>query len=289
MAIPLSDPPPLAPATRLLASASIEVSPRTQDAAETLRDLLPPGTEAFINFVPGSDFRRSIALAASLRAGGFEPVPHLTARHLASQGELDDALARLAGEAGVTRVFCIGGDVAVPRGPFASARDVMSSGALPAHGITTVGFAGYPEGHHIVAPAVIEAALAGKLASAREQRLDAFIVTQLCFEAAPILDWLGGLRAGGITAPVRIGIAGPTSIRTLLTFAMRCGVGPSLRMLLNQPQSIGRLLRDASQDQLADALDAALATMPGAGDVGFHLFPFGGLAKAAAWSLRARQ
>ena len=81
---------------------------------------------------------------------------------------------------------------------------------------------------------------------------------------------------------MRIGIAGPASVRSLLTFAMKCGIGNSLRMLINQPQSIGRMLRDATPDALVGELAEGLRALRAAG-VGIHLFPFGGLAKTGAW------
>ena len=149
-----------------------------------------------------------------------------------------------------------------------------------------MGFAGYPEGHHTLSPQALAAALHEKLRLARMQGLQGFVVTQFCFEAEPVLRWLKQLRAGGDAVPARIGIAGPASLRALLTFAMKCGIGTSLRVLLNQPQSIGRLLRDASPDELVQELAAGLRALHAAG-VGLHLFPFGGLAKTGAWRKQA--
>ncbi len=275
-----------APVRDLLRTASIEVPARDARVAERLPEWFAAGAEVFVNFLPGTDFRRTVEVAAALRRAGYVPVPHIAARNFVGIGELDEALAQLSGEASVTKVLCIAGDLAVPRGAFASAQSVIESGTLQRHGIASVGIAGYPEGHHTLSPEALRGALSAKLAALQAANLEPFIVTQFCFESAPILEWIDALRRDGIAAPVRIGLAGPASIRTLLTFAMRCGVGNSLRMLLNQPQSIGRLLRDASPEGLVRELAEGLFAMPGRERIDLHLFPFGGLAKTGEWRQR---
>jgi methylenetetrahydrofolate reductase (NADPH) len=109
------------------------------------------------------------------------------------------------------------------------------------------------------------------------------IVTQFCFESAPILALIGELDARGVGLPVIVGLAGPASPATLTKFALRCGIGNSIRSLRSQIGRFGRLLRDTGPDDvvrgLQSAPDAATASISG-----FHLFPFGGLRKAAEWS-----
>jgi methylenetetrahydrofolate reductase (NADPH) len=273
--------------SELLRGASVEVASRDPAIADKLVGWFAPGAEIFINFLPGSDYGPAIALASALRRNGFEPVPHLTARSFSSKAELSETLVRLAGEARVEKVLAIGGDISVARGPFASSLDLIGTGLLPQHGIKSVGLAGYPEGHHTLATETLTEFAQAKLAASRSQGLDSFFVTQFCFEPDPILQWLQALRAGGVHVPVRIGVAGPASMRALLTFAMKCGIGTSLRVLLNQPQSIGRMLRDASPDDLLHELADGLRNLPAADRPGLHLFPFGGLAKTAEWRQRA--
>ena len=69
---------------------------------------------------------------------------------MASREALDDFLVRVRGEADVSRILLIAGDVATTRGPFKSTRDVGASGLIEAHGITSVSVAGYPEGHPLL-------------------------------------------------------------------------------------------------------------------------------------------
>ena len=74
-------------------------------------------------------------------------------------------------------------------------------------------------------------ALAAKRDWGRSVGLRVDLVSQFCFESGPILAWLKELEAHGLDLPVRIGLAGPTSPATLAKFALRCGVGASLRSL----------------------------------------------------------
>ena len=265
----------------LLASASVEISSRGGQL-EALREQFAAGTEVTITFLPGDNFRANAETATALRRAGFEPVPHIAARELPSREVLDDFVARLRGEADVHRVLLIAGDVAGHRGPFRSSRDVAATGLLEAHGIRRVSVAGHPEGH----PYLDEAAAFRGLEdwrhwdAARGIRVD--IVTQFCFEGAPILKFLGELAARDIRLPVTIGLAGPATPATLTKFALRCGIGNSMRALRNQIGRFGRLLVDAGPDEVMRVLEAAPAAAT-ASIAGFHIFPFGGLRKARNW------
>ena len=57
------------------------------------------------------------------------------------------------------------------------------------------------------------------------------IVTQFCFDARAILDFVARLRAFGFDHRVRIGLAGPTNLAALIRYASRCGVQASAQAL----------------------------------------------------------
>ncbi len=264
-----------------LESASVEVSSRGHQLQE-LRDHFRPGTDVTITFLPGDNYRHNVDTAAALRRAGYNPVPHIAAREMPSREALDDFLARARGEADVTRVLLIAGDVALTRGPFRSSLDVCASGLIEARGIASLSVAGHPEGHPY-----LEAPEAFKVLEAwrdwgRQTKIRVDVVTQFCFESAPILKWIGELDARGIGLPVIVGLAGPATPATLTKFALRCGVGNSMRSLRSQIGRFGRLLTDTGPDDVMRGLQSApkAATAPIAG---FHLFPFGGLRKAGGW------
>jgi len=265
----------------LLASASVEVSSRGHQLQE-LRDHFAGGTDVTITFLPGDNYRHNIETAAALRHAGFNPVPHIAAREIASREVLDDFLARSRGEAGVTRLLLIAGDVVAAKGPFKSSRDVVASGLIEAHGFARLSVAGHPEGHPYLSPAATFKALDAWQDWARQTNIRVDILTQFCFESAPILKWLGELDARGIGLPVIVGVAGPASPATLMKFALRCGIGNSMRSLRGQIGRYGRLLTDAGPDEVMRGLQSA-PTAATTAISGFHLFPFGGLRKAANW------
>lgn len=267
----------------LLAGASLEVISRDPEQVAICRDLLSPGTEVYVAHEPKAELPDIAAQAARLVRAGLRPVPHIVARRIPSRDALDRALATLAGE-GVDMALAVGGDLDRPEGPFASTGAVIETGLFARHGFRRIGLAGHPEGHPTVAAAVMEAALPAKLAQLRGQGIAPLVVTQFCFEAAPILDWVARLRASGEAVAVHAGLAGPAGVATLIRFALRCGVGNSLRALRRQGERFGKLLSDAGPE----AVIQALSETPANGLEGLHFFVFGGIAKTAGW-LQAAQ
>jgi methylenetetrahydrofolate reductase (NADH) len=265
----------------LLASASVEVSSSGNQLKE-LADQFAAGTNVSITFLPGDNYRHNVETAAALRRAGFNPVPHIAAREMLSREALNDFLVRARREADVRRIVLIAGDVIAAKGPFKSSHDVAASGLIEAHGITSVSVAGYPEGHPYLEGAHPFEALAAWRDWGRRSGVRVDVVTQFCFESGPILSWIGELQTLGIDLPVTIGLAGPATLATLTKFGLRCGIGNSMRALRGQISRFGRLLTDNGPDDVVRGLLAAppAATAPAAG---FHLFPFGGLRKAAQW------
>ncbi|HXO92460.1 MAG TPA: hypothetical protein VN849_16855 [Stellaceae bacterium] len=267
--------------TELVAACSIEISPRDDLAGGRLRELLDPGTTVFVNH-PGSVTHHDIVAAcARLRDAGFEPVPHIAVRRLASFTQASDFLQRAVGQAQVRAALIIGGDPDHPVGPFPDSHDFLASGLVERHGLRAVAFAGYPEGHPRIAARTLDEALRAKVALARRQGLDVSLVTQFGFDAAPILRWIEALRAQHVICPVRVGIAGPATVATLAKFAVRCGIGESLRALARGYTAFARILAEAGPDALVDALvDGEDRDFP---IDGLHVFTFGGVRRAAAW------
>jgi methylenetetrahydrofolate reductase (NADPH) len=265
----------------LLASASVEVCSRGHQLDE-LRDHFRAGIDVTITFLPGDNYRHNVETAAALRRAGYNPVPHIAAREMASREALDDFLARLRNEANVTRVLLIAGDVALAKGPFKSSLDICASGLIEARGIASVSVAGYPEGHPYLKTADALRALEAWRDWGRQTKIRVDVMTQFCFESAPILWWIGELNARGIDLPVIVGLSGPATLATLTKFALRCGIGNSMRSLRRQIGRFGRLLTDTGPDDVMRGLRSApVATT--ASVKGFHLFPFGGLRKSGDW------
>lgn len=271
----------------LLEAPSIEITARDHDHLDQLGRGFAPGTPVSITFLPGESFEDRVIAAQHVRAAGFTPVPHISARRLRSRDELETFVAALVDAAAVDRVFVVGGDLARAAGPFDDALGVIRSGVLASRGIEQVGIAGYPEGHPAIADAALATAMREKLAAIRDAGQDAWIVTQFGFDPAPVIAWLARLREQGIDERVWIGVPGPASVKTLLRFAARCGVGVSAKVMAKYGLSLGQLLGSAGPDKLVEALAAEIVPELH-GDARLHFYPFGGLASTSDWVARHR-
>jgi methylenetetrahydrofolate reductase (NADPH) len=261
----------------LMQNFSVEAT-RPPDADIAALAVLPRGTRVYISAVPRRPADESINAAIRLRAAGLEPVPHIAVRNFASADALDDCLARLNGEAEVRRVLVIAGDRA-DHGPFRCAADAIDSGLFRRRGIRALGIAGYPEGHPKIGNDALFKALAEKIAAAEATGLAVEIVTQFCFDARAILDYVARLRAFGFEQPLRIGLAGPTSLAGLLRYAGRCGVRASAQALAQRSGMLRQMFALTVPDDLIRTLaDAAPAR------VSAHFFSFGGLPATARWA-----
>ena len=265
---------------RLARAASIETSTRNLADIDGYAARLPPGADVFAASLPGTPYHHLVSVAKRLRQAGLNPVPHIAARRLANVEAAREFLALLRDEAQVTRALLVAGDSRVPVGPFDSSCALLETGLLEAHGIRSIGIAGYPEGHPRIAESAVEAARDRKLAYAARSGLDVFIVSQFCFDPGAIVGWVERLRARGVTVPLRVGVAGIANIRTLLNYARRCGIGNSIRALGAEPISLPRLLTQQGPDKVVHRLAASPA---GAAVEGLHCFPFGGFAPTARW------
>ena len=265
---------------RLARAASIETSTRNLADIDGYAARLPPGADVFAAWLPGTPYHHLASVAKRLRQAGLNPVPHIAARRLASAEATREFLALLRDEAQVTRALLVAGDSRVPVGPFDSSFALLETGLLEAHGIRSIGIAGYPEGHPRIAESAIEAARERKLAYAARNGLDAFVVSQFCFDPDALVRWVERLRSRGVTVPLRVGVAGIANIRTLLNYARRCGIGNSIRALGAEPISLPRLLTQQGPERLVRRIAAAAA---GASVAGLHFFPFGGFAHTARW------
>src|SRR5216110_431750 len=229
-----------------LLGASLELSSRDPAEIDACADLLEPGTAVYISMPPGQTYHGNVALATRLRRAGFRPVPHVAARRIASRDALEEYLARAAGEAGVDSALVIAGDSDRSSGPFDSSRALLETGLFQRHGVVRIGVAGYPEDHPKITESALESALTAKKVLAREADLDLQIVTQFCFESAPILAWAAKMKGHGL--PMHIGLSGAASLPRLLRFAALCGIGNSVRALKARPRAITRLLVEAGPE-----------------------------------------
>ena len=270
--------------SKAAAEWSIEVTPTGATKIESFRDCLSPGTTVNVTFLPGTDPAETIAVAERLLNDGMRPVPHLAARSLRDADQLDELLAAFTSRCGVEEVLCIGGGVDKPVGAFDATIQVLETGLIQKHGIRSVGVAGHPEGSPDITDEEIAAALAAKNALAARDGLNLYIETQFCFEADIVLDWERRVGAAGNTLPIRIGIPGPATIKTLFRFAQISGIGPSMRFVAKQAKNVAKLMTVQSPHMLITGLAEGMAADDACLIRHFHYYPFGGFARTAAYA-----
>lgn len=263
---------------------TVETTPGAAAKTADYRDMLQPGTSVAVTFLPGADFANTIATAARLKQEGFHPMPHLAARSIPSQAAFEDYLARLQGEVGVDEVIVLGGAVSTPLGPFDNSMQLLESGLLDRHGIRRIGVAGHPEGSPDIRDEDIMAALKWKNAFAERTDAELYVITQFCFQADPIIAWDQRLQAEGNRLPIRIGVPGLATIKTLLNHARNSGIGPSMGFLVKQARNVAKLMTVNAPDKLILDLAHYRTSNPDCGIHNAHMYPLGGLRKTAIWS-----
>lgn len=279
-------------------NTTLEVTPLGADKVSDLRHILRPGCTVYVTFLPGSDFADTLRTVRRLKHEGYSPVPHFAARSIASAKVLEENLAALQGETGITEGLLVGGGLNTPVGEFDSSIQVLRTGLFEKYGFTKLGFAGHPEGNPDIPDAQCNLAIKEKNDYAKNTDMDCYLATQFVFEASPVLAWEKKIRDQGNCLPIYVGIPGLASVKTLLHHAQQCGIGPSVHFLTRNPIN---MLRLSLKDSFLGRFVAAPASEPSqllhdlvAGKLGdpdslierCHLYPLGGLEKSARWMYR---
>lgn len=251
--------PLTSPQATLAADYSLEMTGKDIPGLHEAQDVIPPGTRVNVTFLGNEDLEMRVAAAKAVVDAGFIPVPHISARRLSSQAQLEEFLDRLQQVGATEHVFAVGGDPATPEGPYDSAYDVIRSGVLQSYGVREVSISGYPEGHPDIATDALWEHLEKKTASLRDQGLGAVILTQFAFDTDPVTTWIGDVRDRGIDATIRIGTPGPAGIKRLLSFARRFGVGANAMIVKKYGFSLTNLLGTAGPDTFVTELGDLLA------------------------------
>jgi len=268
-------------AQAFIGAASLEVSAKALPALHAEAARIAPGTTISIPYLPSEDDTARLAAVRAVRALGFEPMPHLSARRIGSRAALEHFIDRAVIDAGVERCLLIAGDLSTPAGPFADSTSIIESGVLERAGIRVVAVGGHPQGHPVMTSADRWRVLERKCQRIEARSMKPLIITQFAFDADSVLTWLNELRGRGITPPVLVGVPGPASVARLVRYAAMCGVAASTSRLSRYGISIGRLLGTAGPDVFVDRLVDGLTEAHG--QVSPHLFPFGGIAASMEW------
>jgi methylenetetrahydrofolate reductase (NADPH) len=262
-------------AGRLLADARLELVP-LRSAREQLSHL-PGGAPVSVTWSPRRGLEPTLDLCEELAARGFRAVPHIAARQVRDEGQAA-GIAERAEAAGIREIFVVGGDATQPEGPFPSALGLLQCFDRLGVRFDRVGVAGYPEPHPLVDESVMLRALAEK------QRYAGYIVTQICYSADHLFDWIRRIRTAGIELPVYVGLPGAVRRAKLLEISLRIGVGDSISYLRRRGGTVARLFRsrmyrpDGFVAEVAAGVERERANV-----VGFHINTFNQVESTERW------
>lgn len=263
----------------LLDHAIIEIVPLK--SAPVAVAALRPASTVSVTCSPAKGIEATLELASVVLAAGHTPIPHLAARMV----ESPDHIARIAAwfrREGVRSAFVIGGDQEKPIGPYGDGIEFLRAFAVADHGLSTIGFAGYPDGHAMIERKVLHEATHAKQAIVESAGLSSFVSTQMCFDPKLIRTWLETERAAGLRSTVHLGIPGVVDRTKLLTMGARLGIGTSLRFLKKNRATVGRLLSPGGYDPstLIRPLEADAERL---GIESLHLFTFNEVEATEHW------
>jgi methylenetetrahydrofolate reductase (NADPH) len=255
--------------------ARFELLPFDRSVDEARR--LPGPVHLTVTCSPKHGPDRTVEIARRLHALGHSVTAHIAARMIRDRDHLDALLAAMA-DGGVDDLFLIGGDADPPHGHYSSAGELLAVVAEHPQRPSTIGIAGYPEGHPLISDEILEQALREK------SRLADYVTTQMCFDPKAVRDWISRHREAGMEIPVWIGIPGRVARTRLLEMSARIGVGASLSFLRKQRGIRNLFSRRSTVDRLYDAL-APTQGDPELNIAGFHFFTFNQLYDTWQWHL----
>ena len=220
-----------------LQNAYMEVIPvpKIEQKLETIsRD-----THLAITCSPTKGVDETIELSEILVDMGFNVTPHVAAKCVTNESHLVSIVEKLQ-EKGIESIFVPGGDKPEPAGDFKNAYELLNCLNSIDHKIKNIGIAAHPEGH----PDIEDEVLIKELQ--KKKNLATYIVTQMCFDADLLGDWLCDINERGIDLPVWVGLPGVIERGRLLRTSLRIGVGDSLRFLRKKTQVASELMKSST-------------------------------------------
>ncbi|MBT7753298.1 MAG: methylenetetrahydrofolate reductase [Gammaproteobacteria bacterium] len=238
---------------------------------------LQPNMHVAVTCSPTKGIDATMKLSEKLMMQGFKVIPHIAAKCVSGKKHLEGIVKKLD-ELGIESIFVPGGDRFEPIGEFNDAYDLLKALKKSGHSIKKIGIAAHPEGHPDINENILMEALEKK------KNLADYIVTQMCFDANILGDWLVSIKQQGVDLPVWVGLPGIIERGRLLRTSLRIGVGDSLRFLRKKSQVATELMKSSvyNPDKLVtniyeykDIDETNLA--------GYHIFCFNQIEMSEKW------
>ena len=239
--------------------------------------VLQPNTHLAVTCSPTKGVDETIELSEKLIAQGFQVIPHIAAKCVSGEKHLETIVKRLDALS-IESIFVPGGDRPEPIGEFNNAYDLLKALQKSGHNIKNIGIAAHPEGHPDVNEKILMEALEKK------KDLADYIVTQMCFDANILGDWLVRINQQGVHLPVWVGLPGAIERGRLLRTSLRIGVGNSLRFLRKKSQVAAELMKSSiyNPDKLVTSI-SEYKDIANTNLAGYHIFCFNQIEITEKW------
>tara|TARA_Y100000766_G_C18770126_1_gene537960 strand:+ start:62 stop:952 length:891 start_codon:yes stop_codon:yes gene_type:complete len=267
---------------KFLNTYSIETTPNVYAKYGGFNDFLSKKHAIYITYLPDENADNVINTAKKLKEEGYEVIPHLPARTIINENELEKYIGDLANVSGCSKILIIGGG-GTQAGNISSTMEVLKSDLLSKFDYKYVGVAGHPEGSPDISNQNLDLAIQEKNNFAKNVDFQMYIATQFFFEAKSLIDWEKHLSSLGNNLPIHAGIPGPASIKTLINYARSCGIGNSLRFISKQAFNLTKLATLSTPDKLIYDLANYINTNKSTNLENIHFYAFGGMKKTADW------
>ena len=267
----------------ILNDYSIETTPNVYDKYGKFNDLLNIKNSVYVTYLPDEDSARVINTSKKLTEEGFNVIPHLPARTIKDNSELEKYIGALSEKSGCNKILIIGGG-GKQKGYISSSMDVLKTDYLSKYNFKEIGLAGHPEGNPDISDKEIDKAVIEKNIFAKHNvDFKIYLATQFFFEASTLKKWEEKLNLLNNELEIHAGIPGPATLKTLITYATSCGIGNSIRFLSKQAMNITKLATTKTPDKLIADLADYKELNPYSKLTKLHFYAFGGIKKTSDW------
>ena len=269
-------------ARNLLANCSIETTPNVYSKYGKFSDLVDKKSNIYVTYLPDEEMNKVIDTAKKLTVEGYSVIPHLPARTIANNDELEKYIKSLSEESGCSKILVIGGG-GNQKGNITSSIEILETDLLSKYNFKEVGLAGHPEGNPDVKQIDLDKAIIEKNKFSKKTDFKMYLATQFFFEAKSLKEWELHLSSLDNNLEIHAGIPGPATLKTLLSYATSCGIGNSIRFLSKQALNITKLATTKSPDKLIYDLASYQIENPKTKLKKIHFYAFGGIKKTSDW------
>ena len=236
----------------------------------------------YVTYLPDEKSENVIETSKKINEEGLTAIPHLPARTIKDNSELEKYIGSLSEIAGCNKILVIGGG-SMQTGNITSSMQVLKTDLLSKYNFVQVGLAGHPEGNPDISDKELDKAIIEKNMFAQNVDFKMYLATQFFFESSSFEKWETHLISLKNNLDIHAGIPGPATLKTLISFATSCGISNSIRFLSKQVLNISKLATSKTPDKLIVDLAEYKQMNPSSKLAKLHFYAFGGIKKTSSW------